>query len=109
MFHRDYKNLENLPEVKELIKVFKSKGYELWDCSSNGLRMQKYFTEIHLIPEYNRLRFLIHDDGMGEDNTNIAWNLGKDIVLKYGYRQGVNILDSNNGFIEHESEFYKIL
>jgi len=107
MFYKNYKNLETLPEVKELIKVFKSKGYELWDCSSNGLRMQKYFTEIHLIPEDNRLRLLIHDDGMGEEITNVAWNIGKEIVLKYGYRQGVNILGGNNGFIEHESEFYK--
>jgi len=102
-YSKSYKGLESLPEVKELIEAFLKRGYMNCHCYDSGLRMQKMFTEIHFIPETDRLRLCIHDDGMGEKETDIALEIGKKIVEKYGYKQGNHSLNEE----EWEHEYYK--
>lgn len=104
---KTYKGLKELPEVKELINVYHERKYSLNWCDDDGLRMQKKFTEIHFIPEDDRLRLCIHDDGMGEKETEKALRIGRDVVLKYGYRQGIKKVDKNGGLEESEDEYYK--
>ena len=106
-YHKSYKGLNKLAEVKELKKTFLKRGYSLGYCEDMGLRMQFQYTEIHFIPETDRLRLCIHDDGMGEKETNVALELGAEIVLKYGYTQGTGELDGNGGFKESDDEYYK--
>jgi hypothetical protein len=86
-FYKKYSGCGNLPEVQELKELFLKRRYHLGWCDDNGLRMQNGFTEIHFIPENDRLRLCIHDDGMGEKETDIALKLASKVVLKYGYKQ----------------------
>jgi hypothetical protein len=106
-YSKPYKGLNKLPEVIELRNTLLQRGYVLNYCENMGLRMQKYFTEIHFIPEDDRLRICIHDDGMGEKETDIALNIAKEIVLKYGYKQGENKFNIFSGYEESDDEFYK--
>ena len=108
-FHKNYKGLCDLPEVQELMTTFLKRNYCLYWCDDTGLRMQKRFTEIHFIPEADRLRLCIHDDGIGEKETERALKIGADIVTKYEYKQGQNIFDDyrHGGLKECEDEFYK--
>ena len=102
-YSKQYKGLNNLPEVKELMEIFIKNKYSLHYCEDMGLRMQKIYTEIHFIPETDRLRLCIHDDGMGEKETDKALKIGKKIVEKYGYKQGNHSLNEE----EWEHEYYK--
>jgi hypothetical protein len=106
-WHKNYKGLKDLPEVKELKDRFKNLGYEFWGCSESGLRMQKDFTEIHFLPEEERLRICIHDDGMDMEETKMAWEIGKEIGLKYGYKQGEPSRKEPRELEEYDDEFYK--
>lgn len=101
-FHKSYKGLDQLPEVKELIDVFMERGYTFGYSEDMGMRMDYYPTEVHFIPETERLRLCIHDDGMGEEETDEAIKIAKSIVEKYGYKQGDEDSDE-----ESEDEFYK--
>lgn len=103
-FAKRYEGLSELPEVKELIDTFLNEKYYFNYCEDIGLRMQKAYTEIHFIPETNRLRVCIHDDGMGTEETDKAIKIAKNIVEKYGYHQGDNEKDE-----ESDDEFYKYL
>lgn len=106
-YHKSYKGLSELPEVKELIEVFSKRKYYLGYSEDIGMRMQKRFTEIHFIPEIDRLRLCIHDDGMGDKETEKALKIGAEIVKKYGYRQGNHIIRKDRSLEESEDEYYK--
>ena len=101
---KNFQGLCDLPEVKEIIKVFISRNYTL-DCDDGGLYMDKFPTEVRLIPETDRLRLVIHDDGQDVSETYKALRIAEKIVLKYGYKRGENIIGS--GYEESDDEFYK--
>lgn len=106
-FYKHFEGLSELPEVKEFIKALKVRKYSLWWCDDSGLRMQKRLTEIHFIPETDRLRVCIHDDGIGDSETDKALKIANQIFLKYGYKEGEDILDGKGGYLESNDEMYK--
>lgn len=106
-YSKNYVGFANLPEVKELKSILIKRGYSVEWCDDMGLRMQKWFTEIHFIPESDRLRLCIHDDGLGEEETDEVLKIAAEIVLKHGYRQGTNIVGKNHGMLERDDEYYK--
>ena len=106
-YHKDFKELSELPEVKEIIEVLRARKYSLEWCDDSGLRMQKMFTEVHFIPETDRLRVLIHDDGRVEPETDKALKIAEIIFLKHEYKKGEDILDGKGGYIESNDEMYK--
>ena len=88
--------------------TFTKKGFELYWVDDSGLRMQKQFTELFIMPETDRIRISVHDDGMGLEETDKAAVIAAKIALEFGYRQGTNIIDPiTNGTIESDDEYYK--
>jgi hypothetical protein len=53
--------------------------------SDSYLRMQKYYTEIHVIPEEERLRIRVHDDELGLEKTDEIAKIIAKITLEFGY------------------------
>jgi hypothetical protein len=104
-YSKNFQGLCDLPEVREIIKVFIPRNYTL-DCDEGGLDMDKFPTEVRLIPETDRLRLVIHDDGQDVSETYKALRIVEKIVLKYGYRRGDNIINGS-AFEEIDNEFYK--
>ena len=104
---KDFKGLSELPEVKEIIEALIDRKYILAGCDDSGLKMQKWLTEVHLIPETDRLRVCIHDDGAGDSETYETLKIAEKIFLKYGYINGEDILDGKGGYIESNDEMYK--
>ncbi len=103
--HQNIQGFSKFIEVREIIETFRSRKYSLEYSSDSGLHMLKYPTKVHLIPETDRLRLLIHDHGLNKSETYKALRIAEIIVLKYGYRRGENIIGS--GFEESDDEFYK--
>jgi len=107
------KLLPDSPEAKEIIQKFLKRGYAI-EYISEDIKLMKWPTEIHFINEkhkdFQRYRLCIHDDGMGDEETDKAIEIGSKIVEKYGYHQGVKSNDSTNIHREeNEDEWYKYL
>ena len=102
---QEFEGFSKFSEVREIIKTFRSRKYSLEYCSDIGLYMFKYPTEVRLIPETDRLRLVIHDDGQDVSETYKALRIAEKIVLKYGYKRGENII-IGSGFEESDDEFY---
>jgi hypothetical protein len=106
-YHKEYNGLSELPEVKEIIEVLRARKYSLEWCNDYGLKMQKMYTEVHFIPETDRLRVFIHDDGMVVPETDKALKIAEIIFLKYEYKKGEDIHDGKGGYIESKQCMYK--
>lgn len=106
-------SLPDSPEGKEIIDTFLKMGYSI-EYISEDIKLMKWPTEVHFINEkrqdFQRYRLCIHDDGMGEEETDVAIEIGSKIVEKYGYHQGIKSGDSTDIFREeYEDDWYRYL
>jgi hypothetical protein len=107
-FHKKLQGLDLLPEVLKIKNTLLEMKFDLYWIDDSGLRMQKYFTEVHVIPENERLRILVHDDGLVLDETEEIAKIVARIALEFGYRQGANLVDPHdNSMYESDDEYYK--
>ncbi|MFM8319171.1 MAG: hypothetical protein ACKOAV_12490 [Bacteroidota bacterium] len=90
-YSKNFQGLCDLPEVREIIKVFIPRNYTL-DCDDRGLYLDKFPTEVRLIPETDRLRLVIHDDGQDVSETYKALRIVEATLNRFGLNKKSNPL-----------------